>query len=385
MSLGPQKLSRWERIEAGAERVLWAALLGMAAGVLYLLYALTSADGFASAFNQFPPAEQARILSQLRVACDLLTYSSWVALAALAVRSWRAPEWGYAALLVGLLFVLAAPHVLVFMLMGQRGTPSLAISLILDTLRAVGTTALGVGGVLAARDLLERVLARRWHARVLAARATSPPRVRALPLDTRQDRFLGKCWELPMCRPSIRQSCAVFIRGKQPCWRIGVGCMCSEQLLVMAARTRGEDLTQPTGSTGTWKPQIITLEQLASRLTPAQKRERCMNCSIYLHHQAQKYRALLPAVCAGTAAVLAALLPWLHRGFVTFANATDELTGAAARRGAPAESLHPALKEWSGKLAEAYVAEWILFLCLGLVVLSYALRALEYAITRRGW
>ena len=47
--------------------------------------------------------------------------------------------------------------------------------------------------------------------------------------------------------------------------------------------------------------------------------------------------------------------------------------------------LHPDLKGWSGQLAEAYVAEWILFFCVVLVVLSYALRGLEYAITRRGW
>jgi hypothetical protein len=385
MPSGPASISRQERIEALCERVLWAALCGMAAGLAYLVYAVGSSEGFVATFRRFPQAEQLAIFDRLRVACQLLTYSAWIALAALAVRSWHAPEWGYVPLIGGGLCQLALPQLLRFALLQQGGSASPASWLIVTTFRDVGSAALIVGSVLAGRDLFERLTARRLRARIAASRATSPPRVRNLPLDEKQDRFLGKCWELPMCRPAIRRSCPVFIRDKQPCWRIGVGCMCSEEVLFMAARNRGEDLTHAGGQGAAWKPQLMTLEQLAKRLTPRQKRERCMNCSIYLHHQAQKYRALLPVVIAGVVAISAALLPLFHRGYVAFANAADEFAAPLSMKQAAGSEVHPALRDWSGHLAEAHLAEWILFACLGIVLVSYALHALEYAITRRGW
>jgi hypothetical protein len=384
MTSGPKSSSRREQVETAAEKVLWLALLAVAAAAAYLVYAVFAGDRYVAGFNQFPQAEQFHILSRLRVACQLATYASWVALAALAVRSWHASEWGYAALLAGALCQLAIPQLLRFALVQQGGQAGPASELIVTTFRGIGTVALVVGAILAGRDLLDRLTARRLRARVVAARATSPPRVRNLPLD-RQDRFLGKCWELPMCRPAIRRSCPVFIRGKQPCWRIGVGCMCSEEVLTMAARNRGEDLTQGQPSPGAWRPQHFTLESLASRLTPQQKRERCMNCTIYLHHQEQKYRAALPVTIAAVALLATAMLPLFHRGFVLLAHATDRIAGSFTLRSPNASALDPRLKDWTGHLAEAYVAEWILFFCVAVVVLSYALLALEYAITRRGW
>jgi hypothetical protein len=372
-------------MEALAERVLWAALCGMAAGLIYLVYAVGSSEGFVASFRRFPRTEQLVIFDRLRVACQLLTYSAWIALAALAVRSWRAPEWGYVPLIGGGLCQVALPRILSFALEQQGGVASRASALIVATFRDVGSVTLIVGAVLAGRDLVDRLTTRRLRARIAAARGTSPPRVRDLPLDVKQDRFLGKCWELPMCRPAIRRSCPVFIRDKQPCWRIGVGCMCSEQVLFMAARNRGEDLQHGVGQAANWKPQLVTLEQLAKSLTPQQKRERCMNCTIYLHHQAHKYRALLPVVIAGVAAVSAALLPMFHRGYVVFAQAADRFAAPLSMKQSAGSEVHPALRDWSGHLADAQGAEWILFACLGLVLVTYALHALEYAITRRGW
>lgn len=386
MPSGSARISRQEQIEALAERVLWAALCGVAAGLIYLIYSVASSEGFVASFRRFPPAEQVVIYGRLQVACQVLKYSAWIALATLALRSWHSPEWGYVPLIGGALCQLALPRILSFALEQQSGVASQASALIVTTFRDVGSVALITGAVLAARDLLDRLTSRRLRARVAAARGTSPPRVRDLPLD-KQDRFLGKCWELPMCRPAIKRSCPVFIRDKQPCWRIGVGCMCSEQVLYMAARNRGEDLThgRPEGQGTAWKPQIVTLEQLAKTLTPQQKRERCMNCSIYLHHQAQKYRALLPVVVAGVVGVSAALLPLFHRGYVAFAHAADRFAAPLSAKQTAGSKMHPALRDWSGHLADAQLAEWILFACLALVLVSYALHALEYAITRRGW
>src|SRR5436309_12532205 len=117
MPPGSKTSSRIERIEAAAERVLWLALLAVAAGAAYLVYALFAGDSFVVGFSRFPRVEQLYILNRLRVACQLATYASWMALAALAARSWQASEWGYAALLAGVLCLLAVPQLLRFALL----------------------------------------------------------------------------------------------------------------------------------------------------------------------------------------------------------------------------------------------------------------------------
>ena len=321
------------------------------------------------------------------MACQLLTITPpGSALAALAVRSWHAPEWGYVPLIGGGLCQLALPRLLRFALEQQGGVASRASGLIVDTFRDVGSVALIVGAVLAGRDLLDRLTTRRLRARIVAARGTSPPRVRDLPLDAKQDRFLGKCWELPMCRPRD----PALLPGLHPRQAAVLADRCRLYVLRAGALYggpqpgRGPDVRGWAGSgmeaadrdAGTVSEDADAAAEAGAvyelhDLPPPPGAEYTAHCCRW---SSRAWRASRQRCCR------------CSTGHTS--PSRKRRTGSRRRyrmKQSAGSEVHPALRDWSGHLADAQLAEWILFACLGLVLVTYALHALEYAITRRGW
>jgi hypothetical protein len=122
---------------------------------------------------------------------------------------------------------------------------------------------------------------------------------------------------------------------------------------------------------------------MARRLTPRQKSQRCGKCVIYLYHQEQKYRFW---VWIALAAVVGAVFLWRplwHRLYVMGAAAADRFARMVALpMPTRAEEQHPALESWVGRLTESTAVEWIVVICAAILVLTYLLRALEFAIYR---
>lgn len=100
----------------------------------------------------------------------------------------------------------------------------------------------------------------------------------------KQNVLLGKCWQLPYCRKFVREKCPIF-HAKRTCWKEQVGCMCEEEVIrnAMSAKVIPKD-------------QVLAAAMIPrnSRLTSAQKSERCRNCVIYNEHQRHKYTISLP-------------------------------------------------------------------------------------------
>jgi hypothetical protein len=243
---------------------------------------------------------------------------------------------------------------------------------------------LAAGGVYAALDVVERLRPRRARERTRRAVLTSPRRVREMAeKEEPRNVFLGRCWNLPYCRPALRPHCPIYQRGSKPCWRIGVGCMCSEEVLLIAARNEGIEM-KPIGGTQTRELFVLpTIDEMAKRLTPRQKSERCGKCVIYLYHQEQKYRCCVWFALAAVVAALVLWRPMWHRLYVMGAAAADRFARIVALpMPTRPEEQHPALENWVGRLAESTAVEWIVLVCAAILLLTYLLRALEFAIYR---
>jgi hypothetical protein len=105
-----------------------------------------------------------------------------------------------------------------------------------------------------------------------------------------------------------------------------------------------------------------------------------------MHHQEQKYRAAVWVALAAVAGAILVGLPLWHRLYVRAAIAADQITRVVALpMPTKPEEQHPALHPWVGRLAESAFVEWVLILCIALLVLTYLLRIVEFAIYRLRW
>lgn len=108
-----------------------------------------------------------------------------------------------------------------------------------------------------------------------------------------QNIFMGKCWQLPFCRKFVRERCPIY-HSRRTCWRERVGCMCEEE--VIRGALEGKTIPRDVVAAAKFIPHN-------SRVTPAQKAERCRQCVIYNEHQRHKYRLAVPTAFLGAAAV----------------------------------------------------------------------------------
>lgn len=106
---------------------------------------------------------------------------------------------------------------------------------------------------------------------------------------TKQNVFMGKCWQLPFCRKFVRERCPIY-HSKRTCWKEQVGCMCEEQVIRNAMENK------PIPKDALLAGKMIPRNH---KLTLAQKQERCRNCVIYNEHQRHKYKAAVPSLVGG--------------------------------------------------------------------------------------
>lgn len=172
----------------------------------------------------------------------------------------------------------------------------------------------------------------------------------------RKNVLMGNCWQMPYCRKFVRERCPVF-HAKTSCWKELTGCMCEEQVI------RGAMENRPIP-----KDQVAAMAMIPRnrKLTDAQKKSRCKSCVIYNEHQRHKYRVSMPA-----------LLILFGGGYVVL---RETMVHGISRVLGQANEQVNTLTTTSGKVQfPSYFVE-ILFAGLVVVAISYAIRALEYAL-----
>ncbi len=208
---------------------------------------------------------------------------------------------------------------------------------------------------------------------------------------------LAKCWQLPFCREGIRVKCPIF-HARTKCWKQRVGCMCEENIIRLAMG--GED-HKPIDMTkeGGFVPigDIITKSEQATRaaiptkagprgvriptnphLSEAQKRHRCHNCVIFNEHQRQKYALFSPLVTIAVPILVflnfEMLKGWVEQGMMML----DRIMAHLSYTNAPGKPVH--MSELTMNVTGSLPLTALLIIVLTMVVMTWALRLLEYCV-----
>lgn len=180
-----------------------------------------------------------------------------------------------------------------------------------------------------------------------------------------QQRFLGKCWQLPFCRDYVRQRCPIY-HARRTCWREGVGCMCEEKTIVMALQN--VRLSDDPEKNAKYIPHNKTL-------TKAELRARCAECVIYNEHQRQKYQLFAPLTVGAIIGSAYFFRAPLQEKVFNLLSLLDQLLARFTLM--PSEAQKGVL-EAAARANET--AALVLYISLVIVALSYALRIVETVI-----
>lgn len=205
---------------------------------------------------------------------------------------------------------------------------------------------------------------------------------------------LSKCWQLPFCRAGIRKNCPIFL-AKTKCWKERVGCMCEENIILLAMG--GTDQAAPVNMTkemgfvpigdiitkGATDKKATVPTRMGPRgvriptnphITSLQQRDRCRNCVIYNEHQRQKYAFFSVPVTLVIPVFVAWQFDAARIALTQLLHGLDKLVAHLSISG-DGGSL-----ELTRQISGSVPIEAILIVCLTLVLMTWAQKLLEYCI-----
>lgn len=173
-----------------------------------------------------------------------------------------------------------------------------------------------------------------------------------------QNKFMGKCWQLPFCRKFVRERCPIY-HAKRTCWKERVGCMCEEEVIRNAMENR--PIPKDAVAAGRYIP-------VNNKLTDSQKRSRCKQCVIYNEHLKHQYKLMVPITIGGFA-----LLYFVTRS--PLLNVSGDLITRVNK-------ILGSVTYGAGQIQQGGVVIFkeVILDCFMFVLLAYVLKLLEYII-----
>ncbi|BDI30683.1 hypothetical protein CCAX7_27340 [Capsulimonas corticalis] len=345
--------------------------IALAASVLFLGYLFWGLFGGAwanPAFGQLVHADKARQLGNIDLIFGMLRISTCVAVLSVLIMCLRDEMIGYILVAVGAVFYLGLPFATSQIYDARGLSASNATRSALTYLQSLWMIFVIPGSGWVAADLVRRFKALSENTAVQRANLKYGSDVARQSSKQRQ-RFLGRCWETAFCRDHVREKCPIYIKRRGPCWWYKEGCMCEEHIVLQAVissdwkqKTKAVDNSLSLGAGAAGMPKTI--------LSPAAKRDRCRKCIIYNEHQRDKYKALTAVTVLAVPALLYLNLPlmegWVGAILKVVDGATSRFALSAGNHGSTLSSTAT-----SGLVS-------FLIVCLGLVILSQALKLVEY-------
>lgn len=343
-----------------------AALLVVTGYYIYWAYAMGQAGG-----HTLAPAEFARHSQNMDLLTKILLVGTILTTVSAMGRYYMRPETGGALLLVGALFFFGMPaiiqnfgitastdkrlHQLAQYLEGRFQLPGLI-------LLVAGGMFLFLHGLM----YLGALKTRRPQANAEAAKT-------AAQVKKKQDQYLGPCWNLPFCRDTEKKLCPVR-QTKKPCWRTGRGCYCDQNIILQLSG--GNQYQASRGAMGYLSRGAAVISRPK---TLREKREQCMQCPVYLHHQSQKYWLLTPLALVALVATVA--LNWepikafYPNAVLAVGRAMSGLSVGPSQNGVPA---------WATDMASQHFMLWVVLIVILMLAVSYVLSAMEWLLYRLG-
>jgi len=351
-----EKLVAWS---AAGAKLFALAFLVSAAYILYGVYG-----------GHLRGEIEPRIMNNLRLMGQIMALSGGLGTICLVIITFEEAAWSVVVGLFGLGLIFGLP----LMVAGQvTGGGERAAELIMQWADIAGKFIVLVVGI---RMLIEVVSYIR-EAPLRQAQATDVEGVaKAKHGIARPWWWLQRCWEMPYCHDAIKEVCPAF-KARKNCWRIRQGCNCDAGMIEAlirsggAARGKGAEAKR-----GTQEAYVRSDLQSDIKIGQGERTRECRNCPIFHEHQRPKFQLLNPIFIIATIVGLLAAYPIMQRLY----RAAIQFMSKLASTLAYGETL--SVSDWISRLDSPAV--WVFFyIIVGLLVLSYALKLVEWAILVR--
>jgi len=336
---------------------------GAVLALLYLLWGVFS--GMVGSWAALPPAERVRVEENVALAGRVLLACTAASAASFTLLYIQETSIGYLFLLLAAVLAVGFPLALIHLAPQPVGQPSLMPSVGI-AFQQTGLLCLIPGIIFAVLELWTRVTS--GYFREVFNRANLQYGANVARENQPSNRFLGKCWQLPFCRPSIRKSCPIY-HARRACWREGVGCMCEERVILQALEGKEPPSSDPR--------QNVRFIPYNRHLTKEEKQERCRNCIIYNYRQQQKYQVIAPMVIVAAIAVVLNYAQQAQQMLFQLLRAVDNFVARFAFLPSSGEVQY--LKIESLARSSEFVA-WMMIGIIAIIFVSYVLRIVEYFI-----
>jgi len=308
-------------------------------------------------------AERYRILQNIHLACRILAISGMVGLASAAIRYYMDEITGYALLIGGAVLHWGIPMLVGTSLQGVSFQAATLPAYVVSQYSQVGMLALLLAGPLIAIDF--------WYKmRGMHRKATRGAAVVSGDQELPKARFYFFCWQMPYCRDYLRKFCTAYEK-KKSCWRLKSGCYCDEEMILRVMKRSA------TSKIDGFDQRYLLAPESKKKLTAAQKRRRCRECFIYVEHQKLKYRILSPLSLPAAVTIMWMYFKPMKALLHSALQLTDKFAGRISFGTGPVEA--PAIK-FGATTAATNTVEWLFLICLGMILVTYLLRGLEYFI-----
>ena len=332
----------------------------MLAATSYLLYAIFSGhlDGFASN----------RLLANARLVGQVLAASGVVSVSCALIITYEEIAFAVVAGFVGWGFLWGIP----FVIASNLRDPS---SQVAGEIRFWGTTTglaiIGLVGLRLLYELYVQLAVGGPWSRGSPKEPVEPAKAREK--QTRTILPWTACWRMPFCHEAIRELCPAY-RARKTCWRYGHGCNCDPHLVESLIRSGGVGRSAGSAQSGQSRPAYLRSDLETQPPRAGDRRTiSCAQCAIYDEHQQAKFRITNPIVIIGTIVATIAgygSLIRLYQGILT-------TSGRLVNRFAFTGDAHP--EQWFEYLDTPTMRVFFIII-LSLLILSYVLRAVEWAI-----
>lgn len=372
-------LEAWMRI---GRNLLRLAIIGLLLSFFFLLYGLLSGD-----YGRFPnaadgtgplsPQEQATMLTNLQGALLVLVACGWIA-AILALALYWGTE--IPSLIVGLigLFAYMGMPVFVSAILARQGFyvelgPNQIISRIIQACQVVGKVAMILALVRFVGAGLFAVAVRPTR-REKRAREAAPKPAQQEPARARQPvHLIRRCWEMAFCSDSLREHCPSY-KTRTPCWKRRTGCQCDPYFAVRIM----EPVERAAGVALSQEDEYARAHLRNNPAWQAKEhatKETCSQCPIYIEHQHYKYRALFWLAYPAAAGAVFVALPFIRKGY----DWAEETLTRMVHGMAVLPNTKPELAPFVNTVVAADV-EIVVIAAVALIIVTYIIRALEWAI-----
>ncbi len=180
---------------------------------------------------------------------------------------------------------------------------------------------------------------------------------------------LARCWEMPYCHEAIREMCPAY-KARKSCWRIGQGCNCDPHLIeTLLRRGAGKEIGQQDAT-------YVRTDLTDGRAAGVKRTRQCRECPIFNEHQRDKFRVFNPLIIAASIIGLLAAYPIVRKLYAAFIETLARLAHQLAF------GSQVPVDDWVRALDSPAVF-FFFYVIIGLLALSYVLKAVEWAILQR--